>query len=65
MTYGTVWTGSHGNGTKDARYPAGSILTGVRFGTISGAGERIHGGHSARGQLKRLYAISPVLTVAR
>ena len=63
--YGAVWTGSRGNGTKDALYPAGSILIGVRFGTISGTGVRIHGGDMKRRTPNRLYAISPVLTVAR
>ena len=64
MTYGTVWTGSYSNGTRNIPHVASNFFSGVRVGSIIRAGERIHSGHMDREQLKRLYAISPVLTVA-
>ena len=64
MTHGVAWTGSHDNGTKDIPHLGSSFFGGVCNGSIIRPGERIHGAENRRERLHRLFAISPVLTVA-
>ena len=63
--YGLVWTGSNANGTKHKYGFASGFYTRVARGSIPQPGSRIGGGTMDREQLNALYAISPVLTVAR
>ena len=63
--YGLVWTGSNANGTAHGHNFASGFLGRVAWGTIINPNSRIGGGFMAREELNPLYAISPVLTVAR
>ena len=61
---GGVWTGSNSNGTRHFSRPARpGNLSIVVFGTPTNSGDEIDGGATNGPDLKRLYALSPVIRV--
>ena len=62
--YGSMLTGSQGNGVKDSLYFAGSPIF-VVAGHVPGSDSKINGGLSRPEESQYIYAVSPVLTVAR